>query len=367
MDGIDSILVLEDDACWLPSFSEEVKEFLSKVPADWEGIFLGGQNMSEPHLVGDGLGISRNTQRTHAVAFSGDGIKKAYMCIAGADRHIDHRLGPETGKWKTCYQPTTFLIGQAEGNSDISGRRDTKRFWRKPERVYPVCWIQCPKDVINKLFYYGFHRGNDRTRDGRDRGLAKCFPERGRFVDRVGTFLGHLSWECASFSDVPGIVTIWDPNADDKVEKQLMKRLPKNTKKFKFSTFEEGLEILKKEYGDEMVFPRRDLADDPVVLLRCPMAVLERLVKDKRIHVGNWRDTETGLDMGLCEFFNNRGSSLAHWYKVLKKETKQTGALVCVYHPKATEDICKTTGQKVVVVEADNYKECLEKILECRA
>ena len=48
MDRVERLLVLEDDACFRPSFPEEVGRFLADVPADWDQLMLGGQEEHDP-------------------------------------------------------------------------------------------------------------------------------------------------------------------------------------------------------------------------------------------------------------------------------------------------------------------------------
>ena len=69
MDGIESLLVLEDDACFRPTFHQDVGRFLAAVPADWEGLMLGGQHMgAAPRAIAAGVVRCANCHRTHAYA-----------------------------------------------------------------------------------------------------------------------------------------------------------------------------------------------------------------------------------------------------------------------------------------------------------
>lgn len=364
-DGVQSILVLEDDAIWRGDFSSQVDDFLKKVPANWECLFFGGQNMKTPKKVSEGVYRATNTQRTHCIGLQRDGIRKAYINMMDADWHIDHKFGPESGKWGTAYQPEPFLVGQDACKSDISGRNDHTRFWMAPSKTYPVCWIQCPSEVMTKLSQYGFHRGFDRTANGRDRGLASCFPRPGNYAGRIKKFLGHASWEAASFEDDPGIVTVWDPNATEACSEKLLREMPERAFIGKFETFEEGLELLKNHFGDDLVRMRRDQKLLPIVLVKSPADVVKQLKDTSLLHFGRWINKQSQIDQGLIYFFDKfAGTDLSEWFKVLNREAEGIGVPVAVWHPKATVEACETTGRDVLVVDAMTIEGAVAQIQE---
>ena len=282
-----------------------------------------------------------------------------------ADWHIDHKFGPESGKWGTAYQPEPFLVGQDACKSDISGRNDHTRFWMAPSKTYPVCWIQCPADVLTKLSQYGFHRGFDRTSNGRDRGLASCFPRPGNYAGRIKKFLSHASWEAASFEDDPGIVTVWDPNATEACSEKLLREMPERTFIAKFETFEEGIELLRNHFGDDLVRMRRDQKLLPIVLVKSPADVVKQLKDTNLLHFGRWINKQSHIDQGLIYFFDKfAGTDLTEWYKVLSKEAEGTGVPVAVWHPKATVEVCETTGRDVLVVDSMTIEGAVAQIQE---
>ena len=361
---VKSVLVLEDDAVWRDDFASQVKGFFDRVPSDWECVFLGGQNMATPRIIVDGVGRSKNTQRTHAIGLRGGGIRKAYHCMVTSDRHIDHRFGPESGRWTTTYQPVPFLIGQDSTQSDISGRKDHARFWASPKNDFPICWIRCPQQVADSLTEYGFHRGFDRDGNGRDRGLAAAFPQPGEYAGGLKNFVSPASWEAASFVDGAGVVTIWDVNATAECEEAVMRELPDRAKVFEFNTLAEGLRLLLDEYGKDVVRLRRDQRLHPVLLLKTAGPIVERLRNEGRVHTGRWRDPVTGIDRGLLQFFEVEGRSLKKWFTVLEKEARETNVPVGIYHPKADEEVAATTGRRVLVVDATDYETAIKQIEE---
>ena len=71
-DDVESILVLEDDAIFKPSFGKDVAAFLEKVPDDWQCLMLGGQHVNSkpfpvlPGIVRAGAG-GRCTHPAHSL------------------------------------------------------------------------------------------------------------------------------------------------------------------------------------------------------------------------------------------------------------------------------------------------------------
>jgi GR25 family glycosyltransferase involved in LPS biosynthesis len=154
-DDVDSILLLEDDAIFRTSFGEEVADFLAKVPDDWQCLMLGGQHVnSKPFPVVSGVvraGVGGGIQRTHCYALRGQEIMRAlYETWANAAVHCDWVMGPCTAHFNT-YAPDPFLVGQSEGDSDISGARNPPKFWRSPSGKEPVIVLQAPRTVMESL------------------------------------------------------------------------------------------------------------------------------------------------------------------------------------------------------------------------
>lgn len=133
-DGIQSMLVLEDDLCLAKDFAAKVAQFLARVPDDWDGLMFGGQHMSRPTTVfrGSGSEISvvrcANAQRTHAYAVRGKWMLDLHAAWEKYVGHCDHRMGAMERDYK-IYAPAPWLVGQDSGRSDITGHQDVQRWW----------------------------------------------------------------------------------------------------------------------------------------------------------------------------------------------------------------------------------------------
>ena len=357
-DNVKSLLVLEDDAVWRNDIKQDCEDLFKNIPEDWQVVFLGGQNMRSPRDVNNGVGKTVNTQRTHAIGLRGEGIRFVYRTIANADRHIDHVLGPACGKLRTCYQPVQFIIGQDATQSDISGRKDHARFWSSPKQNYPIIWLNTSEEIADRLREYGVHYGFDLNSEGIDRGLSQIFPKPGTYKGGLGKFLSTVAWEAASFTDGHGIVTIWHPNADDNARTAAGKEVPKRCKVSpRLNSLTDALAWLTGELGVDVVRKREDRKRLPVVLLRSPTSVVQKIRHSGIVHMGRWYDEETGIDKGLDNLVRAKATSLTDWFKVLDKEAAETNVPVGIYHPKVSEVLASTTRRDVVVIDATEYSE----------
>ncbi len=127
-DGVESILVLEDDACPVPDFSRLANRFLADVPADWDGLMFGAQHLMPPRSVGAGVVQCTTANRMHAYALRSRlmGVFAKFLSQATND-HCDILLAALMGHFKV-YAPDPLLIGQDAGPSDITGRLEPLRF-----------------------------------------------------------------------------------------------------------------------------------------------------------------------------------------------------------------------------------------------
>ncbi|HTW95250.1 MAG TPA: hypothetical protein VMD30_10675 [Tepidisphaeraceae bacterium] len=133
-DGIDSILVLEDDAVPVRGFGGLAGHFMRRVPDDWDCLMLGGQHLTAPKPIIEGIVQCVCTHRTHAFAVRRrmmPGLLKFWETVT--DDHCDIVLAACMGVFKT-YAPDPFLIGQSAGFSDVTRREEQLRFLAEADR-----------------------------------------------------------------------------------------------------------------------------------------------------------------------------------------------------------------------------------------
>lgn len=152
-DGLESVLILEDDVVFHPRASEWLPGLMEVLPEDWGQLYLGGQYLKREPVVVEGtegrVMRPHNVNRTHAFA-----LRKSAMApvlrhvlhapdylryattetgmpmLEGNAFHIDHQLGRahEREDW-AVYSPRWWLAGQAAGDSNVSGRVNPELWW----------------------------------------------------------------------------------------------------------------------------------------------------------------------------------------------------------------------------------------------
>ncbi len=189
---VESYVVFEDDAIFMDNFTDELNNLCENLPIDWSQLYLGGQLLEEirhpPIRVNGFTFIPHNVNRTHAFAVHSRGYQALYdhLCpLPFHDKdHIDHHLGRlhESGTF-AVYCPRRWMVGQDEGSSNISGKKNGVQFWTNPEDCsadhwlfnQPVCvFLEAPIDVASQLQMKGWHQGNWLNDDGLDRGVCEA-------------------------------------------------------------------------------------------------------------------------------------------------------------------------------------------------
>ncbi|MCG8419595.1 MAG: sulfotransferase [Proteobacteria bacterium] len=181
MDGVKSILILEDDAVFPRDFRARAEHFLRRVPGDWDQIYFGGQHIT-PHVqppiqLNEDVVQPFSVGRTHAYALHERFLTRVYRFLTDYESHlrrpryhVDHRLGElhQTGKVRV-FAPSTWMVGQREGRSSILGEDLPTRFWheilidRNESPFVAVMGLHrsgssCLAGVLSKL---GVHMGTD--------------------------------------------------------------------------------------------------------------------------------------------------------------------------------------------------------------
>jgi len=217
-DGMDSVLVLEDDALFMSGFADGVRTFLSNVPAAWDGLYLGGQHLGlpllAPKLVAPGVVRVVNPNRTHAYAVRGKYMRELYSELCDFEGHCDALMGPLAGK-RHVYAPSTWLVAQAGGKSDISGAVDPTRLWGQMAPADRCVVVKTPPGMGYglRLREVGGYTGQatDHT-TGVDRLIVKAVKE-GDPIERKRLFKEW--WNRAAWESVVGSVKrtpcIWHP------------------------------------------------------------------------------------------------------------------------------------------------------------
>lgn len=213
MDGIKSVMVLEDDFVLCDDFEYKVKKFLTEVPKDWEQLMLGGQHLSNPKGIKSGIVKCINCQRTHAYAIRGKFLKELYAKWHSSHSkvHCDWIMGPLQAQFKV-YAPDPFLIGQRTSQSDISGRVNPTKFWIPPSGKECLILLNCDKSLLPKLIEKGIHLGHTRNKDNIDVGIVEAFKPKTPNIARLTEWVYDVMWEVKSESNLL-VAACWHPLA----------------------------------------------------------------------------------------------------------------------------------------------------------
>jgi hypothetical protein len=158
--GHQRVMIFEDDATFVDDFASKATAYLESLPLGWIQAYLGGQHLRRPIAIeGRTLAVRAHTvNRTHAYAINGrEGLLALYRHITDTSdwhngHHIDHHFGRLHRSSKVgYYAPSSWLCGQAEGESDIACKQMAERWWQPKNK---------PIDAAGQRFVavIGLHR-----------------------------------------------------------------------------------------------------------------------------------------------------------------------------------------------------------------
>lgn len=154
-DGVERLLILEDDAVFHRRSGQWLKEVMPLLPANWQMFFLGGQHMLPPAATGDPR-ILKGTwiTRTHAYAVHSRAFPSLIAAISDLGeyeanptwQHVDHQFarGQASGRWQ-AYAPAWWLAAQEESYSNISAVTSPRRWWPHGNEYWHLPFVKLEK------------------------------------------------------------------------------------------------------------------------------------------------------------------------------------------------------------------------------
>lgn len=125
-DGVEHLLVFEDDAVIYPNFDRRYTELLQYMPGDWMGYLLGGHlwNKDNPPVrVNSCCSRLREAGALHCYGLNRKGLQRVYDHLSWHqtmqnDAATSALYGPEPH----FYCPPHWIVSQRDGPSDNEGR-----------------------------------------------------------------------------------------------------------------------------------------------------------------------------------------------------------------------------------------------------
>jgi GR25 family glycosyltransferase involved in LPS biosynthesis len=225
-DGVDNVLVMEDDVCFAENFRRNVGYFLRHAPKDWDQLMIGGQHFNkhgEPKYVKPGVYRCFDCERTHCYAVRGDYMRKLLDHWRGGGIfdgkvHCDWIMGrdPDLQLAHKVYCPPFFLAGQERETSDVSGGCHPRKFWNAPGPELPVVCLRTPQPVAVALRNHGLHMGHEfDPKSGVELTLQDVFHKtEGKPAERLellADWIKLAQWHVASGPNL--VCAVWHPEA----------------------------------------------------------------------------------------------------------------------------------------------------------
>jgi hypothetical protein len=119
LDGVDHLLVFEDDAVVPDSFDAETERFFNEIPDGWYGYQLGGFKWGGANRLTENCGRMLGCGGLHAYGLSAAGLQRTYDHVLYHNRSdLDHATAGLHGEEPHYYCPRKFYVAQDSGYSD---------------------------------------------------------------------------------------------------------------------------------------------------------------------------------------------------------------------------------------------------------
>ena len=116
--GLESIMIFEDDAELSPNFINEYEKILSEIPNDWDLVYFGGWNVGEKIKYSESLDIAQRVFTTHSFMVKNKFYDTILESINSRDWKIDVLIA-DILPIGNCFICNPTIAWQKEGYSDI--------------------------------------------------------------------------------------------------------------------------------------------------------------------------------------------------------------------------------------------------------
>jgi len=125
--GFSSILILEDDAVIHQNFDQIFRAAVDDLPADWMGLWLGGEHHVRPEFVTDNLVRCKAQGRTHAYMLSRPGMRKVFSHVTAQHTKVmDWATLDLHGRVPHFYATPIEVVSQSSIEEDRRRRKNAR-------------------------------------------------------------------------------------------------------------------------------------------------------------------------------------------------------------------------------------------------
>lgn len=161
-DGVDRLLVMEDDCGFVEGAGERMLDAIDALPDDWQCLMFGGQTTLQgtrtPVEGRPGLLRVTQTQRMHCYYLHAEGMRAVHQLLSEpVPDPCDYRLA-DWQETAPVYLADPIIAYQYDGLSSLSGAVEPSRTWDakvpRPVRAaadVPIVALACPHAVFNEL------------------------------------------------------------------------------------------------------------------------------------------------------------------------------------------------------------------------
>jgi GR25 family glycosyltransferase involved in LPS biosynthesis len=169
--GLPSLLILEDDVVFDPSFSQKFPVFMRDLPADWDMVFLGALHREDPVPVTKNVVRIRKAYCTHAYALR-DSIFDAFIAANdGSPNQVDVNNGMLQSN-HNCYGFVPNLAWMESRYSRVQERMADH--WYMRESVVPLGG-QMDRILERTVVIIAHRTSNGSARNGQNVGFLSRF------------------------------------------------------------------------------------------------------------------------------------------------------------------------------------------------
>ncbi|MEL6722437.1 MAG: hypothetical protein AAFP10_04330, partial [Pseudomonadota bacterium] len=150
VDGLQNVLILEDDIDPEPDFETQIPIIMQRLPTDWLMLYLGGTSQQQHYPLQGRLAVLGGATSTHAYALSRAGMEVCFDWLFHEEKHaIDqmynrlHQQRLQMGEHRClCVQP--WIVHTLDGYSELDKK------WTQGTRTCPPVPAAPPVTTVNE-------------------------------------------------------------------------------------------------------------------------------------------------------------------------------------------------------------------------